>query len=58
TKSRSFGVVGFGKTISEAEKIAQNALGYVDTANLFYRADIGTEKLVQKRISHMKAVLK
>ena len=58
TKSRSFGILGFGQTITEAEKMAQNALAYADSENLFYRKDIGTEKLVQKRISHMQNVLK
>lgn len=58
TKSRSFGIVGLGETISEAEKTCQSAISTVDTANLFYRKDIGTEKLVQKRVEHMKIIAK
>ncbi len=53
TKSRSFGIVGFGTTISSAEKIAQSAIETVKTEKLFYRKDIGTDKLIQKRMHHM-----
>ena len=53
TKSRSFGIVGFDTTISGAEKIAQRSIETVKSDKLFYRKDIGTEKLLQKRVHHM-----
>ena len=56
TKSRSFGIVGFDKTISSAEKIAQAAVETVESDKLFYRRDIGTAELIQKRIKHMAKI--
>ena len=53
TKSRSFGVVGFDTTISGAEKMTESAISAVKSDKLFYRKDIGTDKLVQKRVHHM-----
>ena len=54
TGSRAIGVVGFGKTVTEAEKKAQDALDSGIEGRLFFRRDIGTDALVQKRIDHMK----
>jgi len=53
TKSRSLGIVGFDRTIFAAEKIAQGAIESVKSDKLFYRKDIGTDKLIQKRVHHM-----
>ncbi|MBZ3936074.1 phosphoribosylamine--glycine ligase [Methanimicrococcus blatticola] len=53
TGSRSIGVVGLAETITEAEKIAQDALDKSVKGDLFFRRDIGTQALVQKRIDHM-----
>lgn len=56
TKSRTFGITAFGETIANAEKICQAAIESAKTNGLFYRRDIGTEKLLQKRISHMAEI--
>ncbi len=53
TGSRSIAVVGRADTIEEAEKIAQNALENIQ-GKIFFRKDIGTAALIQKRIEHMK----
>ncbi|WP_266077593.1 phosphoribosylamine--glycine ligase [Haladaptatus caseinilyticus] len=54
TTSRSFAVVGLGETISEAEKIAEEALSVAGEEGLHMRHDIGTKSLIQRRIDHMK----
>ena len=53
TGSRAVAIVGCAETIDAAEKIAQNALENV-RGKLFFRKDIGTAALIQKRIDHMK----
>jgi len=53
TRSRAAAFVGIANTIEDAEKIAQNAVEKVK-GNVFYRKDIGTEKLLRKRVEHMK----
>ena len=53
TRSRAAAFVGIANTIDDAEKIAQNAVEKVG-GNVFYRRDIGTEKLLRKRVEHMK----
>ncbi|MCL2142190.1 MAG: phosphoribosylamine--glycine ligase [Methanimicrococcus sp.] len=58
TGSRSIGVVGLGTSIEEAEKISQQALETKVKGNIFYRKDIGTAELVQKRIDHMNDIRK
>ncbi len=55
TGSRSIAVVGVAETIEAAEKIAQNALENLQ-GKLFFRKDIGTAALIQKRIDHMKEI--
>lgn len=51
--SRALAFVGIGETLAEAEAQAQSAVSCV-TGPVFYRKDIGTQKLIQKRIDHMK----
>jgi phosphoribosylamine--glycine ligase len=51
--SRALAFVGIADTISEAEKTAASALSSV-SGKVFYRDDIGTDALIQKRIDHMK----
>ncbi|MCQ1536375.1 phosphoribosylamine--glycine ligase [Methanosarcina sp. KYL-1] len=53
TGSRAIAVVGSADTIASAEEIAQRALENIK-GNLFFRKDIGTADLIQKRIDHMK----
>lgn len=52
TGSRAIAVVGSAETITSAEKIAQAALENL-RGKLSFRKDIGTEDLIQKRITHM-----
>jgi phosphoribosylamine-glycine ligase len=51
--SRTAGLVGIADTIENAERIAEGAMKFVK-GKLFYRKDIGTRELIQKRIGHMK----
>jgi len=55
TGSRALAVVGIADTLPEAERIAEDAACSV-RGKIFHRRDIGTAKLVQKRIDHMSAV--
>ncbi|MBN2042561.1 MAG: phosphoribosylamine--glycine ligase [Candidatus Aenigmarchaeota archaeon] len=51
--SRAIAFVGISEKLDEAERIAQQALGSVK-GNVFFRKDIGTMGLIQRRIEHMK----
>jgi phosphoribosylamine--glycine ligase len=53
--SRSFGVVGLGSTLIEAEKIAQNICSDIK-GPVRFRSDIGTDELVSKRATFMNAL--
>ena len=53
--SRSLGLVGIGDTIAEAEEICEKVTGYVK-GDVYHRKDVGTSKLIQKRIEHMKTI--
>lgn len=53
--SRALGVVASGDTIGEAEEICEEATQFVK-GDLYHRRDVGTDKLLQKRIEHMKAI--
>lgn len=53
TSSRAVAALGCAETIAAAEKIAQNTLENI-RGKLFFRKDIGTAALIQKRIDHMK----
>lgn len=56
--SRSLAVVGTSQTLEEAEKTCEKALSCITGDHLFIRHDIGTKKLLQKRINHMKEIRK
>ena len=56
TGSRALAIVGIGNNLAEAERKAQRAIETVK-GEVFYRKDIGTAKLVEKRVRHMKDVL-
>src|SRR3989344_1019356 len=56
TGSRAIGCLGIANNLEEAEKIAEQATKAVK-GRVFHRSDVGTKKLIQKRISHMKQVL-
>jgi phosphoribosylamine--glycine ligase len=53
TSSRSLAVVGISDTLENAEKKCEQALNYIKGDHIFIRHDIGTLKLINKRISHM-----
>lgn len=55
SSSRALAFVGIGSTIEEAEKQASSALGSVK-GPVFYRRDIGTKELIQKRIDLMQSL--
>ena len=57
TTSRAMGVLGIADSLEEAEKIAENGVKCIE-GNLFHRKDVGTQKLLQKRINHMNSLLK
>jgi phosphoribosylamine--glycine ligase len=53
--SRAIAFVGIADTLEEAERLAESAVGSVQ-GPVFYRKDIGTKELIQKRIDHMKEI--
>lgn len=54
TTSRSFAVVGIGATIQEAETRAENALEEIGVDDMHVRHDIGTDRLVESRVTHLE----
>jgi phosphoribosylamine--glycine ligase len=55
SSSRALGLVAKGESIKEAEKICEEATQHVK-GNLYHRKDVGTQKLIQKRIDHMNEI--
>lgn len=53
TGSRAVAFVGIADTIEEAERLAQLGVESVE-GPVFYRKDIGTQELIQKRVEMMK----
>jgi phosphoribosylamine--glycine ligase len=53
TGSRSLALLAKSEEIQEASKLCYKATAYVK-GELFYRRDIGTEKLINKRIENLK----
>lgn len=53
--SRTLAFVGTGNTLAEAELQAENAARSVN-GEVWYRHDIGTETVLQKRIAHMQEI--
>jgi phosphoribosylamine--glycine ligase len=53
--SRTAGIVGIGKTIAEAEAVAQKLCEQVD-GPVRFRSDIGTADLIKKRSEMMKQI--
>ena len=53
SSSRAIAFVGIAGSIEEAEKIAEDAVSNVK-GPVFHRTDIGTQKLLQRRVDHMK----
>ena len=55
TTSRAIGMLGISDTLEEAEKIAEKGVNFIE-GKLFHRSDVGTKKILQKRIDHMKFI--
>jgi phosphoribosylamine--glycine ligase len=55
TGSRAIGLVGISDTIEAAERIVETATAHVN-GPLRHRRDIGTARLLQRRIDHMKHI--
>jgi phosphoribosylamine---glycine ligase len=51
--SRTLAFVGIGDTLEDAEAVAEKAAASVG-GNVRYRRDVGTRKLLDQRIAHMK----
>ncbi|MHA2324544.1 MAG: phosphoribosylamine--glycine ligase [Promethearchaeota archaeon] len=56
TTSRAMGVLGISESLEKAEKIAEHGANCIK-GKLFHRLDVGTRKLLQKRIDHMNSLL-
>jgi len=54
TSSRSLAVVGIADKLYDAEKICEKALNHVNGKHIFFRHDIGTVELIEKRMEHMR----
>lgn len=54
--SRAIAFVGIGTNVAEAERIAESAASAV-RGPVYHREDIGTSKLIAKRVAHMRALL-
>ena len=53
--SRTIAMVGGADTISDAEALAEKEVSSI-SGPLFHRTDIGTDKIVQKRVDHMNSL--
>jgi phosphoribosylamine--glycine ligase len=53
TSSRAVGIVGIAETLSDAETIAEKAVGAIH-GPVDHRPDIGSRDLLRKRVEHMK----
>lgn len=56
TSSRAIACLGIADNLDKAEKIAEQTTKLIK-GKLFHREDIGTKKLIEKRIRHMKEIL-
>jgi phosphoribosylamine---glycine ligase len=55
SSSRAVAIVGIADSIGDAQEIAEKCTAYV-SGELIHRKDIGTEKLLEKRIHHMRGI--
>ncbi len=55
--SRSIGILGIADNLKLAEKLAEGGTQYVSGA-LFHRTDIGSQEILNRRINHMKKIMK
>jgi phosphoribosylamine--glycine ligase len=54
--SRAVAFVGIAESVAEAEALAQSAVSSVK-GPVFYRKDIGTKGLIEKRVEMMRALM-
>ncbi|MBI2653814.1 phosphoribosylamine--glycine ligase [Candidatus Woesearchaeota archaeon] len=57
TTSRAIACLGIADNLEKAEKIAEETTKSIK-GKLFHREDIGTKQLIEKRVMHMKEILK
>jgi len=55
--SRAIAFLGIGDNLDEAEKIAEEAVSCAK-GKVFHRKDIGTKKLIEKRVRHVEKFMK
>ena len=53
--SRTVAYVGVGKSLSEAEKLAEKSISSIQ-GPLFHRKDIGTQELILKKVNKIKSL--
>ena len=58
TTSRAIALLGKGETLKEADEACEEGLKHVQGPNLFVRHDIGTARLIRKRLHHMSMLAK
>ena len=54
--SRAIACLGIADDLEKAEQIAEQATKSIK-GRIFHREDIGTKRLIEKRVSHMKEIL-
>lgn len=54
TSSRSLAVVGISDSLQKAEKMCENALNFINGEHIYIRHDIGTSKLINKKMENVK----
>jgi len=57
TGSRAIALLGVGDNLEEAEKIAEEGTGIIK-GKVFHRKDIGTKELIEKKVDHIKNIIK
>ena len=55
TASRAIACLGIADNLEKAEKIAEQAANSIK-GQVFHREDIGTKKLIEKRLRHMQQI--
>ncbi len=55
TGSRAFAILGRGKRLEDAERMAEQGCKFV-RGKVWHRSDIGTKALVQRRVDHMRNI--
>lgn len=56
SSSRALALVSVGDTIADAEEKCEASTKYVD-GDIYHRQDVGTSKLIEKRVKHMQDLM-